>query len=128
MAAPYAATMFHFAPPDCAGSGVRISRPGWVRSLQSWMFFGFPLRTSNTTAPVATIDASGSCCQSWVMSPASWIVWTSGSSDSATMSACSPFTTACACEVLPPNDVRNWMDWPLCLSFQSDWNAEMSLP
>ena len=120
--------MFHFAPPDCAGSGVRILRPGCVRSFQLWMCFGLPGRTSNTTDAVATWDPFGWLFQLWLMSPAFWIISTSGSSDRATMSALSPFTTASACVVLPPNDVRNWRAWPLCLSFQSLSKLEISLP
>ena len=97
--------MFHLAPPLCAGSGVRICRPDCVRSFQLVMFFGLPGRTSKTTADVATIPFSASAFQSCVMSPASWIDCTSGSSDSATTSAGNPFTTFWACVVLPPNDV-----------------------
>ena len=53
--------MFHRAPPDCDGSGVRIWRPGCVRSFQLWMFFGFPGRTEKTTAPAWPIGPSRLC-------------------------------------------------------------------
>jgi hypothetical protein len=30
--------------------------------------------------------------------------------------------------VLPPNEVENWICWSSCVSFQSDWKVEISLP
>src|SRR5437016_13426743 len=44
------------------------------------------------------------------------------------MSACSPLMMLWACVVLPPNEVRNWTSWPLCLSFHSDCHVEINLP
>ena len=120
--------MFHRAPPLDAGSGVRISTPGWVRSSQLSMFNGLPGRTSNTTADVTTMLPSGSCATSCVISPASSISWMSGRRDSAAMSAGNPLMTFCACVVLPPNEVENWTCWSSCVSFQSDWKVEISLP
>src|SRR6266540_1892168 len=108
MAAPYAATMFHFAPPLWEGSGVRIWTPLLVRSLQSAMRLGFPERTSNTTGVVATIAPSGSLVQSWVISPAFCTIFTSGASESATTSAGNPLATFWAWVVLPPNE-----DWKI---------------
>ena len=43
-AEPHRLTRFHRAPPLCAGSGVRIPRPGCARSFQSWM----PLRVAGS--------------------------------------------------------------------------------
>ena len=47
--APYAAITFQRAPPEVNGFGVITSTPSLVRSSQVWMFFGLPLRTTNTT-------------------------------------------------------------------------------
>src|SRR4029453_4029394 len=62
------------------------------------------------------------------MSPASAISWRSGTRESAATSAGNPLMTFCACVVLPPNDVENWTCWSSCVSFQSDWKGEISLP
>src|SRR5919197_769579 len=99
--------MSHRAPPLAAGSGVRICTPGLAMSFQLLIASGFPGRTSNTTAEVAVIPWSGACVQSCVISPASWINSMSGARDRAAMSAGKPFTTFCACVVLPPKEVGN---------------------
>src|SRR6266567_2757374 len=121
--------MFHLAPPLWAGSGVRIDRPGLVRSLQFEMPLGLPDRTSNTTGVVATMPPSGSWVfQSWVISPAFCTISTSGASDSATTSAGKPLATFWAWVVLPPNEDWKITDWPLWEAFHWSWKAEVSLP
>ena len=62
------------------------------------------------------------------MSPAFWMSSTSGSSDSATMSALNPLTTFWACVVLPPNEVWKMTDWPSWSSFHLSWKSVISLP
>ena len=44
------------------------------------------------------------------------------------MSAGNPFTMFSACVVLPPKDIWKIGFWPLCLSFHSDANVDVSLP
>src|SRR5437870_10601715 len=58
-AAPYAASTFHFAEPELNGFGVTTWTPGLVRSVQEWMCFGFPLRTTNDTTESAAIAPYG---------------------------------------------------------------------
>src|SRR5580692_6094781 len=41
--------MFQRALPEVEGFGVTTSTPGLIRSSQPVMFFGLPLRTTNTT-------------------------------------------------------------------------------
>src|SRR4051794_24390803 len=120
--------MFHFAPPLCAGSGVRICSPDWVRSFQFSMCLGVPGRTMKPTNDDATIELSWSFCQSWVISPAFCTRPTSGSSEEAYTSAGNPFTMFVACVVLPANDIGKMTFWPLCESFQSEENVDVSLP
>src|SRR5438034_11022305 len=120
--------MFHFAPPDCEGSGVKILRPGCVRSFQFLMCFGFPGRTANTTAPDCTTDSSVSLFQSCVINPAFSTNPTSGASDDAKMSALNPATMFSACVVLPPKDIWKMSFWPSCASAQSDAKVDVSFP
>lgn len=68
---PHAASAFHRAAPDDAGLGVTISTPGWIRSSQSWMSFGLPFGTANTTSEVDTTPSFAPWSQSSDTSPAS---------------------------------------------------------
>src|SRR4051812_21911736 len=92
------------------------------------MPFGSPGRTMNPTTEVATIEPSGSCFQSWVISPAFCTSSTSVAVDAAKTSAGKPFTMFWAWVVLPPNDIWKIRLWPLCASFHSDANIDVSLP
>src|SRR5262245_29962934 len=95
--APYAAMMFHRAPPDVNGFGVTTSTPGFRRSFHDLMFFGFPSRRTNTTTESVTMPLWGFFVQPLNTSPALTRSSTSGASDSATRSAFRPAFTARAC-------------------------------
>ena len=89
--APYAAMMFHFAPPVCT-FGVTTCTPGFTRSCQSRIFFGFPFRTAKTTTERVTMP----CHLSFFQLQGDALVHeldTSGSSEAATTSALRPATT-----------------------------------
>ena len=86
--------MFHFAPPEVNGLGVITSTPSLVRSSQSLMFFGLPLRVASTTTELVTKPSYSSLFQSAATFFASTSLSTSGASDSATTSAFRPASTA----------------------------------
>ena len=89
--------MFHFAPPEVCTFGVTICTPGFTRSSQSRIFFGFPFRTAKTTTERVTMPPHLSFFQFRGTMPLFTSVVTSGSSESATTSALRPETTARAC-------------------------------
>jgi hypothetical protein len=88
------------------------------------MPFGLPSRTAMTTRDVLTIPRLGFPFQSCVMRPASVILSTSPSSESATMSASKPPMTARDCAPLAWYDSRNSTSRPV-FSFQCFWKAGM---
>src|SRR5256885_14378812 len=61
--APYAAMMFHRAPPEEIGFGVITSTPFLVRSDQPVMCLGLPLRTTSTTTESVTMPLFGAAVQ-----------------------------------------------------------------
>ena len=86
--------MFQRAPPEVNGLGVITSTPGLVRSSQVVMFFGLPLRTTNTTTESVTMPLYWSWSQlatrAWRPPGASM----SGSREKGTKSAGWPAATA----------------------------------
>ncbi len=56
----HAARKFQRAPPEVFGFGVITAIPGLMRSPQSLMPFGFPLRTRNTIVEVYGVLFCGS--------------------------------------------------------------------
>ncbi len=53
--APHAAMTFQRAPPEVNGFGLMTWMPGLIRSAHVLMFFGLPLRTTNTTIESVTM-------------------------------------------------------------------------
>ena len=118
--------MFHLAPPLEAGSGVRISTPGWVVPVVDVQRVARPhvehdgRRGHDAALGVlrgVVRDESGVLDQLDV-----------GVERQRRHIGGKPAITFCACVVLPPNEVENWICWSLCDSFQSDWKVEISLP
>ena len=82
-----------------------ISTPDLVKSFQSLIFLGLPLRTKNTTVEVYGAELLGNCfCQFLWISPALTISSISLAKARVTTSACKPSITERACLPEPPCD------------------------
>src|SRR5215218_10294505 len=114
---------FHLAPPEVWTFGVTTSTSLRIRSFQSLIFFGLPLRTAKTTTERVTMPSHLFCFHFALTSPALTRVVMSGSSESATMSAFRPERTARACSPDEPYDCSNETSLPLAVF----WNFEMIL-
>src|SRR5580658_9469780 len=86
--------MFQRALPELNGFGVSTWMPGLTRSLQFWMFFGLPLRTTKTTTESVTKPFVGPLSQLDATRPALTSVSMSGVREKLTTSAGCPAATA----------------------------------
>ena len=98
--------MFHFAPPDVNGFGSSTSTLPVVRSSQSLMPFGLPLRTMSTTTELVTIPLYWFWFQPLSTRSASTSRVMSGSSENSTTSAGRPPSTARDCS---PDAAYDWL-------------------
>src|SRR5688572_27144850 len=95
-----------------------IETPGLMRSDQSRIPLGFPLRTRNTMVDVyGELFCASRFCQSVAISPLLAIASTSPAKANVTTSASSPSITARAWEPEPPWACLNETDSP-ALAFQ----------
>ena len=99
--------MFQRALPEVDGFGVITSTPGLIRSSQPVMFFGLPLRTTNTTTESLEKPFSGFASQSADTIPSLTRRVMSGVVENATTSAGWPVSTARLCDPEAPNDWPN---------------------
>ena len=91
--------------------------PGRIRSGQSWMAFGLPLRTRNTMVLVFGTAWSGSrSAQPGASRPRPASASMSDASARVTTSAGNPSSTARACAPEPPCEVWMLMRRLVCLS------------
>ena len=79
--------MFQRALPEVDGFGVITSTPGLIRSSQVVMFFGLPLRTTNTTTESLDMPLAGLASQLLETIPSLTSRVMSGVVENATMSA-----------------------------------------
>src|SRR6476620_582259 len=106
-AAPSAARTFHFAEPEMKGFGVTTWTPDLTRSLQPWMCFGLPGRTTKATTESAAMPLYGALFQFFPTRPASAIVSMSRPVERKAMLAGCPAAIARACEPDGPYDCEN---------------------
>ena len=88
---------FQRAPPEVNGFALMTWMPGFVRSAHVLMFFGLPLRPTNTTIESVTLPLYCVLFQLVLMSPACESTEMSGARERLTTSAGSPLWTAAAC-------------------------------
>src|SRR4029077_12866462 len=85
------------APPELNGFGNTTPTPGFTRSSQVRMCFGFPLRRTKTTTDFETIPLYGLRSQLLSTRPAETRRSTSVEMEKLTTSAGSPAATALVC-------------------------------
>src|SRR5271167_4581170 len=85
--------MFHLALPELNTLGVMTPTPGFTRSAQVVMCFGFPGRTTKDTMESVTMPLVGPLSQELDTSPALTSLFMSGSSERFTTSVGSPSIT-----------------------------------
>ena len=95
---------FHFAAPDERGFGVTMPTPGFRRSPQFLIFFGFPSRTANTTIEFVAMPLADWRFHFESTSPALTSSSMSRPVDSWTTSAFNPAATARAWSPDAPYD------------------------
>src|SRR5207302_11129355 len=115
---------FQRAPPEVNGFGVTTGTPDLTSSSQPRMCCGLPFRSTKTTTERVTIPCQGFLFQLGLTRCAFTRVVTSGSSENATTSACSPFTTAWAWSPDAPYDCVKLTPLPAFVF----WKASMSWP
>src|SRR5580765_321204 len=112
--------MSHFAPPELKGFGKTTSTPGFTRSSQVRMCFGFPFRRTKTTTDFETIPLYLLFAQVLSTSLPSATRSMSPSTEKLTTSAGRPAWTALLCTSEAAKEFWNLIPLPAGVAWYAD--------